>query len=89
MNTGVWALRASEWSIVMLDRLLASSDGFHGAQFAEQSAFASMLRQDADVASAVMVLGDTAEARRALQVYAQDFRVGDFLLHLAGWRVRW
>ncbi len=77
LNAGVLLLRCSAWNVAFLSRVYAASQ-FDNAVALDQSALAEFMDAP-DAAPHVKWL-----PKWAMNVYTEEYRPGDFLVHLAG-----
>ena len=77
LNAGVMLYRCSDWNIKFLERVYAARE-FDKALALDQSAFHQFLQEE-DVLPHVKHL-----PKHAINVYTEEYRPGDFILHFAG-----
>lgn len=78
LNAGVILFKCSKWTQSFLERVYAARE-FDEARALDQSAFQHFLDTEPDSSSHVKRI-----PKYSINVYAEEYRPGDFLLHMAG-----
>lgn len=78
INAGVILVKCSRWSIEFLKRVYAARE-FDNARALDQSAFQHFFDTEKDIDKHVRYV-----PKWALNVYTEEYRAGDFLVHMAG-----